>query len=210
MNSRPSSQTVSHVFLVEDDENVRELLRLNLINAGFSVDAYASAVDFLAKLDPAAVGCLVTDVRMEPIDGVELVALVRQRNIAIPIVVMTGHADVGLAVRAMKVGAGDFIEKSDEPTILIGAVRGALAQVRLASDSLSERDDIRRRMDDLSHREREVLDLIGSGLTSRQIAENLDISPRTVDVHRAHIMEKMCAARLAQLVRMTTLIAEGA
>ena len=174
MNSRPASRKIGHVFLVEDDEDVRELLRLNLINACFTVEAYASATDFLDQFKPDAQGCLVTDVQMAPMDGVELVQTLRGRKIDIPIVVMTGYADVGLAVKAMKVGA--------------------------------ECEDIRLRMVSLSARERDVLDLIGSGRTSRQIAELLDISARTVDVHRANIMTKMGAARLAQLVRMTTLV----
>ena len=206
MSDRTTSGATGHVFLVEDDEHIRELLRLQLLNAGFTVEAYGSAVDYLAKLRPEAYGCLVTDVLMEPIDGVELVAMLRGRDINIPVVVMTGYADIGLAVRAMKVGAGDFIEKTDEPQILIAAVREALANAQPASEGAAEREGIRRRMQALSQREREVLELIGGGGTSRQIAETLGISARTVDVHRANIMDKMGVARLAQLVRMTTLV----
>jgi len=206
MSDRTTSGATGHIFLVEDDEHIRELLRLQLLNAGFTVEAYGSAVDYLAKLRPEAYGCLVTDVRMEPIDGVELVAMLRGRDINIPVVVMTGYADIGLAVRAMKVGAGDFIEKTDEPQILIAAVREALANAQPASEGAAEREGIRRRMQALSQREREVLELIGGGGTSRQIAETLGISARTVDVHRANIMDKMGVARLAQLVRMTTLV----
>ncbi len=206
MDSRSSSQSVGHVFLVEDDENARELLRLQLLNAGFGVDVYASAVDFLAKLKPEAVGCLVTDVRMAPIDGVELVDRLRRSGIDMPVVVMSGHADIGLAVRAMKVGAGDFIEKTDDPKVLIAAVGDALQRAKKASDDGAERDGIRRRMEALSPRELQVLEQIGAGRTSRQIADILDISARTVDVHRANIMVKMGAERLAQLVRMTTLV----
>ena len=206
MSDRTTSGATGHVFLVEDDEHIRELLRLQLLNAGFTVEAYGSAVDYLAKLRPEAYGCLVTYVRMEPIDGVELVAMLRGRDINIPVVVMTGYADIGLAVRAMKVGAGDFIEKTDEPQILIAAVREALANAQPASEGAAEREGIRRRMQALSQREREVLELIGGGGTSRQIAETLGISARTVDVHRANIMDKMGVARLAQLVRMTTLV----
>ena len=199
--------TQDTVYLVEDDAEVRDLLSHQLSVGGFAVRAFASPEALLALVVPGMQGCVVTDVRMAPMDGVELTTRLRDLAPSMPVIAITGFADVGLAVHAMKAGARDFIEKSGDIRPLLDAITAVLRETnQMAQDVGSEREELNERLASLSHREREVLAWIGAGRSGRQIADRLGISGRTVDAHRARLMLKMRAPRLAHLVRMATLL----
>jgi two-component system, LuxR family, response regulator FixJ len=195
----PNSQVV-HV--IDDDAAVRQSLAFLLKTAGFAVHVHDSATAFLEILPVARAGCIVTDVRMPEIDGLELQRRLRARKVGVPVIVITGHGDVALAVEAMKAGAADFIEKPFDDEVLLGAIRSALA--RRAEDSRDEARaaEVRNRLERLSSREREVLDRLVVGKPNKIIAHELGISPRTVEVYRAKVMTKMQADSLSDLVRM--------
>lgn len=188
------------VHLIDDDEDVRRGLSFLLGTAGFAVKMYESAVQFLDKRASDLNGCIVSDVRMPDMDGLQLLRRLKETGIALPVIVMTGHADVALAVEAMKLGALDFIEKPFSDEVLIGAIRSALA--RRNSLAGGDVDHIRTRMASLTDREREVLNGLLAGHPNKTIAFDLGLSPRTVEVHRAKVMTKMGASSLSELVRM--------
>ena len=193
------------VHLIDDDEDVRRAVSFLLSTAGFPVRVYESAVAFLEKVEVAAKGCIVSDVRMPGMDGVELLRRLRERGIGMPAIIMTGHADVALAVSAMKAGAVDFIEKPFSDEVLLSAVRAGLSRMSRANQSSAEVSDIQTRAENLSPRERQVLDGLLAGLPNKTIAYDLSLSPRTVEVHRAAVMAKMGAKSLSDLVRMAML-----
>ena len=193
------------VHLIDDDEDVRRAVSFLLSTAGFPVRVYESAVAFLEKVEVAAKGCIVSDVRMPGMDGVELLRRLRDRGIGMPTIIMTGHADVALAVSAMKAGAVDFIEKPFSDEVLLSAVRAGLSRMSRENESSAEVSDIRARAENLSPRERQVLDGLLAGLPNKTIAYDLSLSPRTVEVHRAAVMAKMGAKSLSDLVRMAML-----
>lgn len=200
----PSSPAVHSqvVHVIDDDADVRDSLAFLLGTAGLHVRAHDSAVAFLAALPEAGDGCIVTDVRMPELDGIELQRRLRALGNPMPVVVMTGHGDVALAVEAMKAGAVDFIEKPFSDEVLLAAVRAALAR---RSDELgreAQRAEIRARLQSLSERERQVLDGLVAGRPNKIIAHDLGISPRTVEIYRANVMTKMKADSLSALVRM--------
>jgi two-component system response regulator FixJ len=198
----PSSQVV-HV--IDDDVDVRQSLAFLLSTAGFAVRVHESAVAFLDALPTAQDGCIVTDVRMPGMDGLELQHRLRENRIGLPVIVMTGHGDVALAVEAMKAGAVDFIEKPFDDEVLLGAIRSALARHAKVAESETRRSQIRARLDLLSGREREVLEGLVAGKANKVIAYDLGISARTVEVYRANVMTKMQADSLSELVRMVLL-----
>ncbi len=198
----PSSQVV-HV--IDDDVDVRQSLAFLLSTAGLAVRVHESAVAFLAALPTVQDGCIVTDVRMPGMDGLELQRRLRENKIGLPVIVMTGHGDVALAVEAMKAGAVDFIEKPFDDEILLGAIRTALVRHAEAAENETRRTQIRARLDMLSEREREVLDGLVAGKANKIIAYDLGISARTVEVYRANVMTKMQADSLSELVRMVLL-----
>lgn len=200
----PASQVV-HV--IDDDEGVRQSLAFLLGTAGLPVRVHDSAVAFLAALPDADDGCIVTDVRMPEIDGLELQRRLRAQGNTMPVVVMTGHGDVALAVQAMKAGAVDFIEKPFDDEVLLAAIRSALAQRRSAREGDAQRDEVRARLKLLSERERQVLDGLVAGKPNKVIAFDLGISARTVEIYRANVMTKMQADSLSHLVRMALLVA---
>ena len=190
------------VHLIDDDEHVRRALAFLLGTAGFAVKMYDSASTFLEKYEEAASGCVVTDVRMPGIDGLQLLQKMRERGARVPVIVITGHADVALAVEAMKAGAVDFIEKPFPDEVLVDAINDAFRrreQVNLIGDS----ELVRTKLASLSQREREVLNGLIAGHPNKTIAFDLGLSPRTVEVHRANVMTKMGASSLSELVRMT-------
>jgi two-component system response regulator FixJ len=202
-NSPVSTSQVVHV--IDDDVAVRQSLAFLLSTAGFAVRVHESAVDFLEALPATQAGCIVTDIRMPEMDGLELQRRLRASKVAVPVIVITGHGDVALAVEAMKAGAVDFIEKPFDDEVLVGAIRSALA--RRAEDAKGEARtaEIQGRLQLLSSREREVMDGLVAGKPNKIIAHDLGISPRTVEVYRANLMTKMQADSLSDLVRMALL-----
>ncbi|ACK50770.1 two component transcriptional regulator, LuxR family [Methylocella silvestris BL2] len=197
------------VHLIDDDEAVRQALGFLLMASGYAVRVYESAAVFIEGLAEAQPGCVVTDVRMPEVDGIKLLRLMKAKRSRLPVIVMTGHADVPLAVEAMKAGAVDFLEKPFDDESLLAAIR--LALDRQARDARIEDEfaTIRARLEHLSPREREVLDGLVAGLPNKSIAYDLKISPRTVEVHRANVMTKMGAASLSDLVRMAFVVRSG-
>ncbi len=190
------------VFVVDDDEAVRTSLRLLLKSVGLPVETFASAQEFLDQFDPNRAGCLVLDIRMPGMSGLELQQQLNDRHSIMPIVFITGHGDVPMAVEAMQAGAVDFIQKPFRDQDLIDRINRALEKDREMRAALRERDEIRRRMSQLTPREREVLELVTQGKANKVIAGDLNVSQRTVEIHRARVMEKMGANSLAHLVRM--------
>jgi two-component system response regulator FixJ len=196
----PSDRAVVHV--IDDDEAVRQSLAFLLGTAGIEVQTYDSAVTFLKAAGAIRDGCIVTDVRMPELSGIELLQRLRELGRDVPVIVITGHGDVPLAVEAMKIGAADFLEKPFDDEALLTSVRSALDQQNRNSRRQAERAEIDDRLAALSNREREVLDGLVAGHANKQIAFDLGISPRTVEIYRANLMTKMQAASLSDLVRM--------
>jgi FixJ family two-component response regulator len=190
------------VFVVDDDDAVRTSLRLLLKSVGLPVETYGSAQEFLDSFDADRAGCLVLDIRMPGMSGLELQQKLNEMHAIVPIVFITGHGDVPMAVEAMQHGAVDFIQKPFRDQDLIDRINQALERDRENRAGLKERDAIRRRMEQLTPREREVLDLVTQGKANKVIAGDLNVSQRTVEIHRARVMEKMGASSLAHLVRM--------
>lgn len=191
------------VFVVDDDQSVRDSLRWLLESAAIAVETFSSAQKFLDAYDRQRAGCLLLDVRMPGMSGLELQERLSREELSLPVIIITGHADVQMAVRAMKFGAVDFVEKPFNDQVLLECVQHAIHQDRRARDSHAETEDIRRRLAKLTPREREVLDMVIDGKLSKQIAVEFGLSEKTVEVHRAHIMSKMEAENVADLVRLT-------
>lgn len=194
------------VHVIDDDDAMRDSLSFMLDAAGLRSRAWESAAAFLAGLDKVERGCIVTDIRMPDMTGLELVDRLKAAGQPDPVIVITGHADVPLAVEAMKAGVVDFIEKPFDNQRLLNAVRAALAQGTsedgAAQQDNEERRRILERIESLSARERQVLDGLVAGQANKIIAFDLEISPRTVEVYRANVMTKMQARSLSELVRM--------
>ena len=195
------------VHIVDDDEGVRSSLSFLLECSDLTTRTYESAVEFLKAVPTMARGCIITDVRMPQISGMELVTRLKDLGVGDPVIVITGHADVPMAIAALRQGVADFIEKpfSDEAILL--AVRSALAKQQSRGEVEIERDAIQQRLATLSGREREVMDGLILGKANKVIAFDLDISARTVEVYRANVMTKMRARTLSELVR-TAMIAQ--
>jgi two-component system, LuxR family, response regulator FixJ len=191
------------VHVVDDDASLRDSLALLLESAGFRVRTYDSATSFLAAAQDRGVSCVLTDVQMPELNGLELQRRMSALGIGLPVIVMTGHGDVPIAVQALKAGATDFLEKPFEDEQLLSAVKGAIAASKQSRDEAAAVADIAARLVTLTPREREVLERLVAGLPNKTIAYDLGSSPRTVEVHRARVMEKMGARSLAELVRMT-------
>lgn len=190
------------VHLIDDDSAVRDAVGLLLRTEGFKVITYDSALAFLKTATPHAEGCVVTDVRMPELTGIDLIAKMKEDRVCMPVVVLTAHADVPLAVEAMKLGAVDLLEKPFEDEALLAAV-GAALERRNAEESRSrESMEIQTRLASLTRRENEILAGLLKGLSNKVIAHDLGISIRTAEVHRANIMAKMRAGNLAELVKM--------
>jgi two-component system, LuxR family, response regulator FixJ len=192
----------SVVHVIDDDEAVRESLEFLLRTAHYQVRTYDSAVSFLKALPTGGTGCIVTDVRMPEVSGIDLLRRLKELGNAMPVIVITGHGDVPLAVEAMKVGAADFLEKPFDEDTLLASVRAALGRAQKDVQRDAERAALQERLASLSHREREVLEGLVAGYPNKTIAYDLGISPRTVEIYRANVMTKMKAASLSELVRM--------
>ncbi|MBB3889661.1 two-component system response regulator FixJ [Phenylobacterium haematophilum] len=197
------------VHVIDDDPAVRDSLAFLLETANLSPRTYDSAVAFLEALPEVTSGCVVTDVRMPEMTGIELVRRLKGQGFRLPIVMITGHADVPLAVEAMKAGVADFIEKPFDDDVLLAAIGAALRDGEKDRQGAAEAAEITARMDTLSGREREVLGGLVAGHANKVIAFDLGISPRTVEIYRANVMTKMKAASLSELVRMAMLAERG-
>jgi len=198
------------VHIVDDDEAVRDSLSVLLESADLSVRTYESATAFLDALPGLGAGCVLTDVQMPGLDGLALQRRLTALGIRLPVIVMTGHGDVPIAVEALKAGAADFLEKPFDDAQLLSAVQNALAASRRTQDADAATAQIARRLASLTPREREVLDKLVAGQPNKTIAYDLGSSPRTVEVHRARVMEKMGVRSLAELVRMTIAVERSA
>ncbi len=190
------------VYVIDDDEAMRDSLDFLLAAADFQVSLFESALNFLDALSTLDFGCVVSDVRMPGIDGIELLKRLKASGSLFPAVIMTGHGDVPLAVEAMKLGAMDFIEKPFEDDRLIGMIEAALRRAEPGVKNETATLEIQSRIASLSPRERQVMDGLIAGLSNKLIAREYDISPRTIEVYRANVMTKMQAASLSELVRL--------
>ena len=195
----------TYVHVIDDDEAVRDSLAFLLETADMTVRTYESANEFLDQLGGAAPGCIVTDVRMPGMSGIELVRHLSDRGVTMPVIVITGHGDVPLAVEAMRAGVSDFIEKPFSDDAILMSLRQALDRGRDQITLSAERAEVARRLASLSTRERQVLKGLVAGHPNKVVAIELGISPRTVEVYRANLMTKMHAASLSELVRMALL-----
>lgn len=191
------------VFVVDDDEAALDSLVVLLRSEGLNPSGFSSADKFLAAVTPESRGCVISDVRMPAMDGVQLLKTLKSMGSVLPVIVITGHADVTVAVQAMKAGAADFVEKPFESELILRLVRASLEENDEAMDANAKVSRVRRRLDSLTARERQVLDMIISGASNKMIAAGLAISPRTVEIYRANVMSKMRADSLSDLVRMT-------
>jgi two-component system, LuxR family, response regulator FixJ len=204
--------TSAVIHLIDDDDGVRQSLAFSLTTAGLAVRAHESAAAFLEALPGLQPGCLVTDVRMPDIDGLELQRRLNEQAVNLPVIVITGHGDVRLAVEAMKAGAIDFIEKPFDDDLLLSAIHKAIERYDRIGARELEVAQTRVRLASLSPRENEVLQGLLAGHPNKTIAYDLKLSARTVEVHRANVMTKMAAGSLSDLVRMalvTDLLAPG-
>jgi FixJ family two-component response regulator len=190
------------VFVVDDDEAVRNSLRLLLKSIGLSAVALPTAQEFLSKYDPQQPGCVILDVRMPGMSGLELQEQLNVRGAILPVIFITGHGDIPMAVEAMQQGAFDFLQKPFRDQDLIDRIQRALAKDQANRLELQGRSHARERLEALTPREREVLNLVTSGKPNKIMAADLGVSQRTVEIHRARVMEKMHASSLAHLVRM--------
>lgn len=197
------------IALIEDDEAVLDSLRLLLQGRGFSVVTFSSVESFLASSQAKSSICIVSDVRLPGKSGVDLQRMLTARGIATPIILITGHGDIAMAVAAMREGASDFIEKPYDAERLIASIERALTASQRFKSYESERLLLSQRVAELSPRQREVMDLVAAGLSSKQIAVRLGISHRTVENYRAWIMERMDAGNVAELVRKVLILETG-
>jgi len=190
------------VYVIDDDDAVRQSLTFLLKTAGIVARAYDSATSFLDHLPQVKAGCIITDVRMPGLSGLDLLRRLKELQIALPVIVITGHGDVPLAVEAMKSGASDFLEKPFDDEALLAAVNVALRGQGASARREADRAGIADKLASLSNRERQVLEGLVAGLPNKKIAYDHGISPRTVEIYRANVMQKMQAASLSDLVRM--------
>jgi two-component system, LuxR family, response regulator FixJ len=200
----PSEKGIVH--LIDDDEALRDSLAFLLRAAQIEVRTYASAVAFLDALPDARASCVITDVRMPGMSGIDLLRRLQELKIGMPVIVITGHGDVPLAVEAMKIGALDFLEKPFDDDVLLTSVRSALSRRDGETKRHTERAEIDSKLAALSNRERDMLGGLVAGRANKQIAYDLGISPRTVEIYRANLMNKMQAGSLSDLVRMALIV----
>jgi len=199
-------ESQSTVFIVDDDPAMRESLRWLIESVGLAVETYGAARDFLDTYDPARAGCLLLDVRMPGLSGLDLQAELSVRRISIPTIIITGYAEVPMAVRAMKAGAIDFIEKPFSDQHLLDRIRQAIEIDREDRRVSAERKEMTDRYERLTQRERQVMEMVVSGRPNKTVAQEFGLSEKTVEVHRSKVMEKMRAQSLADLIRMDLIL----
>ena len=197
-----SDEGLRLVHLVDDDEAIRRSVGFMLKTSGFHVRTYESGDDLLKSASNLEAGCILLDIRMPGMDGLELQAALRDKGIGLPVIIMTGHGDVPLAVQAMKAGAVDFIEKPFEKAVLLSAIDHGLERLKRSAASVDRADEAAVRLQVLTPREREVLDGLAKGLPNKTIAYDLGISPRTVEIHRANLMSKLGVKSLSEALRI--------
>lgn len=207
---RPSEEVAPIVLIVDDDEQIRTALGGLVRSAGYRVGLYADAMELLAKPLPNGVRCLVADIRLPIVGGLDLQRELARRGERIPILFITGHGDIPMSVMAMKAGAIDFLSKPFREQDILESIASALAEDRRLKEREDELVSLRKRFEKLTNREREVLQLVTSGLLNKQVAAELDLSEITVKLHRGRAMRKMAARTLAQVVRMMEALERGA
>jgi len=199
----------SRIYVIDDDDAARDSLSVLLESVGYAVEAFPSARSFLNRAGGLAPGCALVDIRMPEMGGLELQAALKDKGVEVPIVFVTGHADVPVAVRAMRAGAIDFVEKPFEAEVILGAVERGLARAAERQQHAASTATARARVSQLTDREREVFDQLVEGHPNKVIAANLNISPRTVEIHRSRVMDKTGARSLSDLVRISLAAGNG-
>lgn len=190
------------VHLVDDDEAIRRSVGFMLKTSGLQVRLYESGIELLKRGAALEPGCILLDIRMPAMDGIEVQTALREKGVVLPVIIMTGHGDVSLAVQAMKAGAVDFIEKPFEKAVLLGAIDHAMERLNRSAANQARADEAVVRLQALTPREREVLDGLAKGLPNKTIAYDLGISPRTVEIHRANVMTKLGVRSLSEALRI--------
>ena len=203
-----SGREIRLVHLVDDDEAIRRSVGFALKTSGFQVRTYESGAGILKDAPELESGCILLDIRMPGMDGLEVQEALRSKGVTLPVIIMTGHGDVSLAVRAMKAGAIDFIEKPFEKALLLSAIEHAMARLEHSAAALNDTRKAQTRLQLLTARERDVLDGLAKGLPNKSIAYDLGISPRTVEIHRANLMAKLEVKSLSEALRIA-FAAEG-
>ncbi|WP_165321465.1 response regulator transcription factor [Rhizorhabdus phycosphaerae] len=198
------------VHVVDDEDSIRRSAKFMLSTSGYAVETWETGVAFLKEAKTAQPGCILLDVRMPEMDGLEVQQALNERGITMPVIILTGHGDIGIAVRAMKAGAVDFIEKPFEKAVLMSAIEAAHARLEKNAADLDRNEEAHVMLGKLTGREREVLEGLAKGLPNKTIAYDLDISPRTVEVHRANLMTKLGVRSLSEALRIAFAAGMGA
>jgi two-component system response regulator FixJ len=197
-----SDEELRLVHLVDDDEAIRRSVGFMLKTSGYEVRAYESGAGFLKSASGLEPGCVLLDIRMPGMDGLEVLSALRAKGVLLPVIIMTGHGDVSLAVQAMKAGALDFIEKPFEKAVLLSAIEHGIERLKRSAADVDRADEAAVKLQALTPREREVLDGLAKGLPNKTIAYDLGISPRTVEIHRANLMTKLGVRSLSEALRI--------
>ncbi len=204
-----SDEKLRMVHLVDDEEAIRRSVGFMLKTSGFHVRTYENGIELLKGAPNLETGCILLDIRMPGMDGLEVQAALKEKGVTLPVIIMTGHGDVGLAVQAMKAGAVDFIEKPFEKAVLLSAIEQGIERLKRSALDRKRADDAAVRLQVLTPREREVLEGLAKGLPNKTIAYDLGISPRTVEIHRANLMTKLGVKSLSEALRIA-FAAQGA